>query len=109
MLPERIREFRAALKLVSTDVAARVTVQRLGHRISGTAATLGMPAVGDVGRHIERFALARPHWTPEDVRRVAGAVDAVETWSLAAVVGMGDDEALRNDPNVSALRAEVGA
>lgn len=108
LLPERLREFRAALKLVTTDVAARVTVQRLGHRIGGTAATLDMAAVGDVGRLIERFAIARPQWTHDDVHRVTDAVDAMEAWNSGVMVGMADDESLRGDPRVLALRAEVG-
>ena len=65
--------------------------------------------MGDVGKLIERFAIARPQWTHDDVRRVSDAVDAIEAWNTGAMVGMADDATLRDDARVLALRAEVSS
>lgn len=104
LLPEHIHDLRSALALAITDQGARATVQRLGHRLNGTAATVRLEAIGDVGRAIERFCHGRARWTAADVARVQGAVDALDAWSHEALeAGTVDQTALTQDPRVKAL------
>ncbi len=104
LLPEHVRDLRSALALAMTDQGARAAVQRLGHRLGGTAATVGLGAVGDVGRAIERFSRARTQWTGRDVARVTAAVDALDAWSQEALrSGRRDLEGLLGDARVKAL------
>ncbi len=104
LLPERVAELRSALTLLATDPAARSTMQRLGHRIGGTAATVGFEAVGAVGRAIEQYVAARTAWADGDVAALAGAVALLGEWTAAALDGRGrDDGALLADPRLAAL------
>jgi HPt (histidine-containing phosphotransfer) domain-containing protein len=104
LLPEHVRDLRSALALAITDQGARAAVQRLGHRLGGTAATVGLGAVGDLGRAIERFSRARTQWTSQDVARVTAAVDALDAWSREVLrSGRLDLEGLVSDARVKAL------
>lgn len=104
LLPEHVRDLRSALALATTDQGARAAVQRLGHRLGGTAATVRLGAVGDVGRAIERFSRARSQWTKPDVARVSAAVDALDAWAHEAITtGRLDLDGLLGDARVKAL------
>lgn len=104
LLPEHVRDLRSALALALTDQGARAAVQRLGHRLGGTAATVRLGAIGDVGRAIERFSRGRTQWTSRDVAKVSAAVDALGAWAEGALVsGSVDQEGLLGDPRVKAL------
>jgi HPt (histidine-containing phosphotransfer) domain-containing protein len=105
MLPQRVQELRAALALAETDLAARVTVARIGHRLSGTAATVGLRGVGEAGRAIERFARSRPMtWSREDLDTLSRAVDALDRWMTHHATSPYDhDASLLEDPRVRAL------
>lgn len=104
MLPDHVRDLRSALTLASTDQGARTAVQRLGHRLRGTAATVRLGAIGEVGRAIERFSVGRAQWTSGDVARVSAAVDALGAWAERALAsGSVDPDGLLGDPRVKAL------
>ncbi len=104
LLPERVGELRSALTLISTDPAAREAVQRLGHRIAGTGATVGLDAVGALGSAIEHYLLHRSQIDETDARVLTGAVDALDAW----VSGPRDAPLDLDDPRVKALRAREG-
>lgn len=101
LLPERVGELRSALTLITTDPAARTTMQRLGHRIGGTAATVHLDAVGALGRAIERYLMACDHIGESEARVLAGAVDALDAW----VSGPQNAPLDLGDPRVVALLA----
>ena len=108
LLPERVSELRNALKLVETDLAARTTLRRVGHRIAGTAATVSLKDVGSVGRAIEEFVAAREGvegaWSHDEVARVAGAVALLDEWAAEALSAHEPRaEPLLQDPRFLAL------
>ena len=63
-LPERLREFCEAVAQGATDADARRLAQRLAHRMSGTAGTVGLTDIGLLGRAMEGYAAACD-WSPD--------------------------------------------
>lgn len=105
LLPGRVAELRSSLDLCETDAAARVTVQRIGHRLGGTAATVGLDEVGAVGQLLERFAVATD-WSVEAIGRARDVVALLDAWTLEALrPGAVRPRGVTDDPRVAALRA----
>lgn len=101
-MPVRLAELRAALDRATEDPGTRTTVQRGGHRIAGTAATIGLPEIGDVGRAIEHYAM-RCGWTAAEVGALARAVDLLA--DLAADARLGRPLSFSTgDPRLRTLR-----
>lgn len=104
LLPERVDEMRSALTLLVTDPAARTTLRRLGHRIGGTAATVGLDDVGRLGRAIEQYVSARDAWSLDDVRRLEGVVALLDEWTREALRAPGAPAlSLVGDPRLVAI------
>ncbi len=104
LLPERVDEMRSALTLLASDPAARTTLRRLGHRIGGTAATVGLDDVGCLGRAIEEYLKARDALGLDDVRRLEGVVALLDEWTREALrVGGLPPLALLGDPRLVAI------
>jgi hypothetical protein len=103
LAPRRLAAFQAALHAALADPIARRELQRLGHQMRGTAATVGLPDLGLLGGLIERLTAALPY-TNEAHARVGGAVAlAAECLSRAREGGRG---ALADDPRFQALLTE---
>lgn len=100
-MPERIAELRGALGRCTEDVAAREIVRRGAHRIAGTAATVGLGAMGGVGRAMELYAV-HAAWTPEDVKRLERAVDLVEECARRGIQKQ-PTSGIENDPRYRAI------
>lgn len=110
LLPERVDEMRSALTLLASDPAARTTLRRLGHRIGGTAATVGLDDVGRLGRAIEEYLNARDALGLDDVRRLEGVVALLDEWTREALRGAGlPATALLGDPRLAAITSRGAA
>jgi HPt (histidine-containing phosphotransfer) domain-containing protein len=72
-LPERLRELCEAVAQGATDLEARRLAQRLAHRMSGTAGTVGLADIGMLGRAMEGFS-ASCDWSPAARARLLDAV-----------------------------------
>lgn len=101
LAPRRVAALRAALRTAAVDDIARRDLQRLGHQLRGTAATVGLPELGLLGGVIERTAAAGPY-TDDHQARVASAVALVEECLAHALTGRGGP-ALADDPRFLAL------
>lgn len=71
-LPDRLRELCEAVAQGASDVDARRLAQRLAHRMSGTAGTVGLTDIGLLGRAMESFAAACD-WSPAARARLLDA------------------------------------
>jgi len=72
-LPERLRELYEAVTRGAAEPEARRVAQRLAHRMSGTAGTVGLTDIGLVGRAIEGYA-SSCDWSPTARARLQEAV-----------------------------------
>jgi beta-phosphoglucomutase-like phosphatase (HAD superfamily)/HPt (histidine-containing phosphotransfer) domain-containing protein len=98
-MPERLGELRAALARCPDDLDARDTVRRVGHRLAGTAATVGLDPIGKVGRAVENLTL-RCAWSALDLVHLHGALELLG--SLAGP-GVGAHALIDQDPRYLAL------
>jgi HPt (histidine-containing phosphotransfer) domain-containing protein len=85
-LGPRIQELREALAACATDPEAREALRRGGHRLAGTAQTVGLGPLGVVGRALERFC-TRTDWGPAAVDALGAAVALLVELSALAVDG----------------------
>lgn len=79
----RLGELRAALDASAVNPAAREGLQRLAHRIGGTAGTVGLFDLGDAGRAIEH-ACALSDWSAAAVCGLRAALDDLEAVAARA-------------------------
>jgi chemotaxis protein histidine kinase CheA len=98
-MPERLAELRAALARCPDDLDARDAVRRVGHRLAGTAATVGLDPIGRVGRAVENLTL-RCAWSALDLAHLHGALELLE--SLARP-GSAVHASIDEDPRYRAL------
>jgi HPt (histidine-containing phosphotransfer) domain-containing protein len=100
LAPRRVAAMQAAVGAAVGDGVARRELQRLGHQMRGTAATVGLPDLGLLGGLIEGLTAALPY-TDEIHARVAGAVALTAEYVTRARDGSGG--ALGDDPRFEAL------
>lgn len=109
-LPERLREFSEAVAQGASDVDARRLAQRLAHRMSGTAGTVGLTEIGLLGRAMEGYA-ASCDWSPEARARLLEAAALQERFVREACAceagGPMPSIQLAAEPIYLALRAET--
>lgn len=109
-LPDRLREFCEAVALGAADPEARRLAQRLAHRISGTAGTVGLTEIGLVGRAMEGFA-ASCDWSDAARARLLDAAALQERLVREACAceagGPIPTIELRREPHYLALHAEL--
>jgi|GEM_PF-1590282 len=99
LAPRRVAALQEALLAATEDEAARRELQRLGHQLRGTAATVGLLDLGLLGGVIERAAATAPFSPDEQARASAAVALADEYVSLAcshrAVGPIADDPRFR--------------
>ncbi len=100
--PRRVTALRLALQTAAFDDGARRELQRLGHQMRGTAATVGLADLGLLGDIIERSAATVP-FSGDEVARVTAAVALVEEYVARAVSGS-EGAGIESDPRYLALR-----
>lgn len=109
-LPERLRELCEAVAQGASDVEARRLAQRLAHRMSGTAGTVGLTEIGLLGRAMEGYAAACD-WSPEARARLLDAAALQERFVREACAceagGPTPSIQLRAEPIYLALLAET--
>lgn len=109
-LPERLRELCDAVSEGATDLEARRLAQRLAHRMSGTAGTVGLTDIGLMGRAMEGFA-ATCDWSPAARERLREAVALQERLVREACAcetgGPSPTILLRGEPAYLALLTEA--
>lgn len=109
-LPERLRELCEAVAQGEFDVEARRLAQRLAHRMSGTAGTVGLTDIGLLGRAMEGYAAACD-WSPAARARLLEAAALQERMVREACAceagGPLPPTQLRVEPIYAALLAEV--
>lgn len=100
LAPRRVAALRDALSAAADDEEARRELQRQGHQLRGTAATVGLLDLGLLGGVIERAAAA-PFSSEAQARASAAVALADECVSLACshrAVGT-----IADDPRFKAL------
>ncbi len=99
LAPRRVAALQDALRAAAEDEAARRELQRQGHQLRGTAATVGLLDLGLLGGVIERAAASSPFSSEEQARASAAVALADEYVSLAcshrAVGPIADDPRFR--------------
>ncbi|MDO9020818.1 MAG: Hpt domain-containing protein [Myxococcales bacterium] len=95
LAPRRIDALRAALLAAPGDEVARREMQRMGHQLHGTAATVGFGDLGLLGGVVERAAAASPYGD-EPHARAASAVELIGEYlsrarSELAPISLADD------------------
>ncbi|MBI5513857.1 MAG: Hpt domain-containing protein [Deltaproteobacteria bacterium] len=100
-LGPRLQELREALSRCGTDPEARVAIQRGGHRLAGTARTVGLDPIGTVGRALEGFC-ARTDWGAPALGTLSGALELLEELSARAASG-GPLPEPHGDPRLQSL------
>ena len=78
LAPRRVAALRDTLGAAERDDEARRELQRLGHQLRGTAATVGLLDLGLLGGVIEHAAAASPFTEGDHARAVAAVALAEE-------------------------------
>lgn len=104
LAPRRVAALRDMLVAAEMDDEARRELQRLGHQLRGTAATVGLLDLGLLGGVIEHAAAAAP-FTEGDHARAAAAVALAEEYVTSARADL-DVGAMADDPRFKALVPE---
>jgi len=84
LAPRRVAALRDALLEAANDEEARRELQRQGHQLRGTAATVGLLELGLLGDIIERAAATAPFSSEAQARASAAVALADEYVSLAS-------------------------
>ncbi|MFO0629824.1 MAG: Hpt domain-containing protein [Polyangiales bacterium] len=108
--PERLRELCDAVERGADDLEARRLAQRLAHRMSGTAGTVGLIDIGLLGRAMEGYAAACDWSAPARARlleAVALQDRLVREACATEIGGPGSPTVLRSEPLYVALLAEA--
>ncbi|MDB4932776.1 MAG: hypothetical protein JWM10_5260 [Myxococcaceae bacterium] len=100
LAPRRLAALHAPLLKAPADATARREVQRFGHQMRGTAATVGLPDLGLLGGAIEQLTATLPY-TDELHARVTEAVEL--TAEYVALARDGGGGAIGDDPRFQAL------
>ena len=103
--PRRLDALRVALRTAPGDELARRDLQRLGHQLHGTAATVGFGDLGLLGGVVERAAAASPYGDDHHAR-AAAAVELIGEY-LARARGELSPISLSDDPRFVALLSAV--
>jgi len=105
LAPRRVAALRDTLGAAAADDEARRELQRLGHQLRGTAATVGLLDLGLLGGVIEHAAAAAP-FTEGDHARAVAAVALAEEYVTSARADLAV-AAIADDPRFKALVAEI--
>lgn len=105
LAPRRVDALRVALHAAPGDELARRDLQRLGHQLHGTAATVGFGDLGLLGGVVERAAAACPYGDDHHAR-AAAAVELIGEY-LARARSELSPISLADDPRFAALLAVV--
>lgn len=101
LAPRRVAALRDTLRAAEGDDEARRELQRLGHQLRGTAATVGLLDLGLLGGVIEHAAASEP-FTVGDHARAAAAVALAEEYVTSARSDLAGG-AIGDDPRFKAL------
>lgn len=104
LAPRRVVALRAALFTAATDGLARRELQRLGHQLHGTSATVGLVDLGLLGVVIERTAAETPYADAQHARATT-AVALVDEFVVRARRELGATT-IADDPRFRALFGE---
>lgn len=105
LAPRRVDALRVALHAAPGDELARRDLQRLGHQLHGTAATVGFDDLGLLGGVVEREASACPYGD-EQHARAAAAVELIAEY-LTRARGELSAVSLADDPRFVDLLAAL--
>jgi len=105
LAPRRVDALQVALHAAPADQLARRELQRLGHQLHGTAATVGFGDLGLLGGVVERAAAASPYGD-EHHARAAAAVEFIGKYLTRARCELAPIS-LADDPRFVTLLADV--